>query len=50
MQPANIAGRAKERAAAFFKKDDGSVDPVKAGVAAGVALILALYLVRRRRL
>jgi len=50
MQPANIATRAKDRVIAFYKKDDGSVDPVKAGATAGVVLIVALYLIRRRRL
>lgn len=50
MQPANIASRAKERVVAFYRKGDGSVDPVKAGATAGVALIVALYLIRRRRL
>jgi hypothetical protein len=50
MQPANIASRAKERMVAFYKKDDGSVDPVKAGATATVVVIVALYLIRRRRL
>jgi hypothetical protein len=50
MQPANIATRAKDRLVAFYQQDDGSVDPVKAGSTAAVVLIVALYLVRRRRL
>jgi hypothetical protein len=32
---------------AFYRKDDGSVDMVKAGVTAGVVVIVALYLIRR---
>ncbi len=47
MQPANIAERAKDRVVAFYHKDDGSVDMVKAGVTAGVVVIVALYLIRR---
>ncbi len=50
MQPANIASRAKDRVIALYKRDDGSVDPVRAGATAGVVLIVALYLIRRRRL
>lgn len=50
MQPANIASRAKDRVIALYKRDDGSVDPVRTGATAGVVLIVALYLIRRRRL
>ena len=50
ISPASLAGKVKDKALGVFKRPDGSVDPVRTGVAVGVALLLVTYLVRRRRL
>jgi len=50
LSPASIAQAAKDRVLRVVKRDDGSLDPVRASVAAGVAVVLVLYLIRRRRI
>jgi Protein of unknown function (DUF3618) len=50
VSPASMAQAARDRAMRVFRRDDGSLDPVRTSVAAGVAIVLVLYVVRRRRL
>ena len=50
LSPASIAMAAKEKVVGVFKREDGSIDPIRAGAAAAVALVLVTYLIRRRRL
>lgn len=41
---------AKDRVMRVVKRDDGSYDPVRVSVAASVALVLVVYVIRRTRL
>jgi ElaB/YqjD/DUF883 family membrane-anchored ribosome-binding protein len=50
VSPMSIAQSLADRAMRVVRREDGSLDPVKAGVAAGVVIVLGLYLVRRRRI
>ena len=50
VSPASLAQAARNRAMRVFQRDDGSLDPVRTSIAAGVAVVLVLYVVRRRRL
>lgn len=50
LSPANLAQAAKEKVLGVFRRPDGSLDPVRTGVAVTVAVVLVAYLVRRRRL
>ena len=50
LSPASVARAAKDRALGLVRRPDGSLDPVRVAAAAGVALVLVTYLVRRRRL
>jgi hypothetical protein len=50
LTPASIAQVAKDRVLRVVQRDDGSFDPVKVTVAAGVALVLTVYVIRRARL
>jgi hypothetical protein len=50
LRPANLVQSAKDRAMGLVQRPDGSLDPRRAAAVAGVALLLAVYLVRRRRL
>ena len=50
LRPANLVEAAKARAAGLLKRPDGTLDPMRVAVVAGVGLVLVTYLVRRRRL
>jgi hypothetical protein len=50
LRPANLIEAAKARAVGLLKGPDGSFDPKRVAVVAGVGLILVTYFVRRRRL
>jgi Protein of unknown function (DUF3618) len=50
LRPANLIDAAKNRALGLLKRPDGSLDPKRAAVVAGVGLILVTYFVRRRKL
>jgi hypothetical protein len=50
LSPGALAAVAKDKALGVFRRKDGSLDPVRTGVAVGVAVLLVTYLVRRRRL
>ena len=50
LSPANLLGAAKDKVVGVVRRDDGSLDPVRASVVAGVVVVLTLYLIRRRRL
>jgi hypothetical protein len=50
LSPASIAKAATDKVTGVFKRKDGSLDPVRTGAAAAVALVLVVYLIRRRRL
>jgi hypothetical protein len=50
LSPGALAAVAKEKAVGVFKRPDGSLDPVRTGVTAGVVLILVVFVIRRRRL
>jgi hypothetical protein len=50
LRPANLVQAAKTRAARLLKRPDGTLDPKRVAVVAGVGLVLVTYLVRRRRL
>ncbi len=50
LSPASLAQAARDKVMGVVRRDDGSLDPVRASVAAGVVLVIALYLIRRRRL
>ena len=48
LTPASLARGVRDRAMRVLQRDDGSLDPVRVSVAAGVGLVLVLYVVRRR--
>ncbi len=50
VRPANLIANAKQRALGLVTLPDGSPDPKRLAVVGGVALVLVVYLVRRRRL
>jgi hypothetical protein len=50
LSPASIAQAATDRVTRVVKRDDGSYDPVRVSIAASVALVLVVYVVRRARL
>ena len=50
LRPANLVEAAKARAIGLLKRPDGSLDPKRAAVVAGVGLLLVTYFVRRRKL
>ena len=50
LSPMSIAGAARDKVVGVVRRDDGSLDPVRASVVAGVVVVVALYLIRRRRL
>jgi hypothetical protein len=50
LSPANVMQRAKDRVVGAFHRPDGSIDPVRTGIVVGVAVVLVVYLVRRRNL
>jgi hypothetical protein len=50
LRPANLVAAAKAKAVGLLKGPDGSLDPKRVAVAAGIGLVLVTYLVRRRRL
>ena len=50
LSPANILDRARRRVVGVFQRPDGSLDPVRTGIAVGVGVVLVLYVVRRRNL
>jgi hypothetical protein len=50
LTPASLAGAVRDRAMRVLQRDDGSLDPVRVTVVAGVGLVLVLYAVRRTRL
>jgi hypothetical protein len=50
LSPANLMQRAKARVVGVFQRPDGSLDPVRTGIAVGVGVVLVVYLVRRRNL
>jgi Protein of unknown function (DUF3618) len=50
LSPASLLGAAKDKVVGVVRRDDGSLDPVRASVVAGVVVVLTLYLIRRRRL
>jgi hypothetical protein len=49
VSPASLAQVAVDRVLRVVRREDGSLDPVRVSVAAGVVLVLGLYAVRRRR-
>jgi hypothetical protein len=50
LSPASLVEAVRDKAVGVVRRPDGSLDPVRASVAAGVVVVLALYLIRRRRL
>ncbi|MFI5101317.1 MAG: DUF3618 domain-containing protein [Actinomycetes bacterium] len=50
LSPASLAEAARDKVVGVIRRDDGSLDPVRASVVAGVVVVLTLYLIRRRRL
>ena len=50
LSPASLAQAASSRVLRLFQRPDGSIDPVRTAVVAGVALVLVTYVIRRRRL
>jgi Protein of unknown function (DUF3618) len=50
LRPANLVEAAKARAVGLLKRPDGTLDPKRVAVVAGVGLVLVTYFVRRRRL
>ena len=50
LRPANLAQAAKDRVVGLVRRPDGSIDPRRAGIVAGVGLLLVTYFVRRRRI
>lgn len=50
LSPGSVVQVAKDRVLRVVKRDDGSYDPVRVSVAASVALVLVVYVIRRTRL
>lgn len=50
LRPANLVRAAKNRAIGLIKRPDGSLDPKRTAIVAGVGLVLVTYFIRRRRL
>ena len=50
LRPANLVEAAKARVVGVVKRTDGSLDPKRVAIVAGVGLVLVTYFVRRRRL
>ena len=50
LSPGSMAQVAKDRATRVLRRSDGSYDPVRVSIAAGVGLVLVVYVVRRARL
>jgi type VI protein secretion system component VasF len=48
LSPAGVAQALKDKAMGALRRPDGSLDPVRTSAVVGVALILVLYLIRRR--
>ncbi len=50
LSPASLAEAARDKVLGVVRRDDGSLDPVRASVVAGVVVVVTLYFIRRRRL
>ena len=50
LSPASLAQAVRDKAVGVFKREDGSLDPVRTAAVAGVTVVLFLYMLRRRRL